>query len=166
MFERRGCDVLRLRFRYAADHWFLDAEDEAQFAEIFSDGQDIFDQALTLEEERWVWLIGKSLGTLPMAGALAAQVQAVPDVRGVWLTPGLLKTPLPERLSKLSLPSILVLGTEGPCNLPELPTPYAARPDFALYLVQGVDHRFRHVDWAKAIAEAAGLNEDWVASSA
>ncbi|MCL6283647.1 hypothetical protein M3P21_08900 [Ruegeria sp. 2012CJ41-6] len=168
VFARQGCDVLRLQFRYADDHRFLDAEDEAQFAEIFSDGQDILAHALTLGAYRRVWLIGKSLGTLSMAGALAAQAQAVPDVRGVWLTPGLLKTPLAETLSKQSLPSIMVLGTEDPCNLPELLDPYAARPDVALHLIEGVDHGFQHADGAQAeaaaIAEVADLVASWVAS--
>ncbi|WP_372573391.1 alpha/beta family hydrolase [Ruegeria jejuensis] len=168
VFERQGCDVLRLQFRYADDHRFLDAEDDAQFTEIFSDGQDILAHALTLGAYQRFWMIGKSLGTLSMAGALAAHRQVLPDVRGIWLTPGLLKTPLAETLATLSLSSIMVLGTEDPCNLPELLAPYEVRSDIDLHLVEGMDHGFQHLDGlqaeAAAIAELADLVTNWVAS--
>ncbi|MDP5219579.1 hypothetical protein Q5Y75_20350 [Ruegeria sp. 2205SS24-7] len=94
----------------------------------------------------------------------------MPDVRGVWLTPGLLKTPLAETLSQLSLPSIMVLGTEDPCNLPEVLAPYEVRPDINLHLLEGVDHGFQHVYGAQAeavaITEVADLVANWVASQA
>ncbi len=167
-FKARGCGIAQVNFTYTEDAAFMAADDATQFAQIASDGGDIVEECLRSKDYRRIWLVGKSLGTLSMAGALLQGGYRRDRVFGIWLTPSLMGTPLLDQLLGQGHASLVVMGSEDPSNRPELIDPILHAPHLELRIVEGADHGFTHPDGAKAsdkaVEEAARAVRDWVST--
>lgn len=168
VFRDRGCDIARFKFRYSEEPDFLNADDEAQLAQIACDGRDIISGLMDPERYQRIWIVGKSLGTISMGAALSEPIFPHDCVRAVWLTPSLVGTPLLTQILAQSHKSIVVIGTDDPSFRSEFIAPLEATTNVAIHSVQGANHEFEHEDGANAsdvaVSEAVQVISDWVES--
>ena len=166
IFHDRGCDIARLMFEYSEDTDFLEAKDDAQLAQIASDGCDIIECLVEFKRYKRVWIIGKSLGTVAMGAALSGRTIPTDRVRAVWLTPSLIGTPLPNQLLAQAHTSIVVIGTDDQSFRTELIGPLESAPNVVVCTIQDVNHGFEHSGGADpsevAVSEAVQAVANWV----
>ncbi|MEJ6393708.1 alpha/beta family hydrolase [Gymnodinialimonas sp. 2305UL16-5] len=166
VFQSRGCDIARVTFTYDDDPQFMKAEDGLQFDQLAADGRDIIDALLSRQPYDRVWIIGKSLGTLSMGGVLSEGHYSPQQVHAIWLTPGLIETPLLDQLLAQPYPSLAILGTEDSSCRADIVDRLSASAHIAFHSISGADHAFGHADGPKAsqdaVDQATRIVADWV----
>lgn len=133
MFER-GADLLAVDYAYDRIAAFEVAPVDEQFEWVRSDGKAVLSAAIALGPYDGVTLIGKSLGTVAMTGALSAAAPLAAKL--IWLTPtpGVFQT-----IADCSLRSLVVIGTADPGHAGFASTKTWPK-HVTITLVEGADH--------------------------
>jgi len=166
VFRSLGHGIAKLNLLYVDDAAFFGADEAAQLFQIASDGRDIIGHLTARAPYEHIWIVGKSLGTLWMGAAFWHDRCPTDRTHAVWLTPSLLDTPLLRQMMAQDAPSLAVLGTEDPSNLPEFVDPIRSKSNIDLYMIEGADHVFAHADGPQAsravVTAAESVVEDWI----
>ncbi len=166
VLSRRGFDLAVARFGHAEDAAFMAADEAAQIAQIAGDGRDILRACAPPGAYRRVWLVGKSLGTLAMAGALEGAAPDSPALAAIWLTPSLLGTGLLAQMLGQQHPSLVIMGTDDPNHTPEAVARLSAAAHVTLHLAPGANHGFDHaggpVARDAALRRAIDVADAWI----
>jgi predicted alpha/beta-hydrolase family hydrolase len=107
----RGWDVLQVQYAY---HRRSPRSDWIERDRLVEDVVAAARQALAQRAYKRICLLGMSLGTLGMAGLLAADL-ALPELTCLWLTPLLPDPWLCEQIEAARPASLFVLGTDDWC---------------------------------------------------
>ncbi|MEE9386994.1 MAG: hypothetical protein V3U96_00150 [Paracoccaceae bacterium] len=164
LLQAQGADIVALNFSYNTDTEFLAMPDAAKLARIKEDGSAIVEHCLGLSDYRSLTVVGKSLGTVSMAGLAGHNL---PDkTRMIWLTPSLTGTGLLAAMAGFDCPMYSVIGS---CDLSVEITRGADYQNIAglSHLeVAGMDHGWEHVDGMQAaqagLAQAMVGLRDWM----
>lgn len=106
----RGMDLLRMDTAYSRRAAFRQLTPDKQEAWYDEDASAALDAALEQRPYRRLVLIGKSLGTLAMAGLLSRHSH-LPASTWIWLTPVLRDQRLVERIERYKPRSLFAIGS-------------------------------------------------------
>lgn len=163
LLDTLGYDLIRFEFRFAEDPAFAAQEDSAQLALIEQECAEIADLPAALGAYQEVLLVGKSLGTLAMAAALARW--KTPLVRAIFLTPSLSGTALLGQMTQLSQESLVVIGDRDPSFQPAYMERLQQLAQLRLVVIKGADHSFNPQpkrSETDMVEEAVGAIGDWL----
>jgi predicted alpha/beta-hydrolase family hydrolase len=134
-----GADVLRLRFHYDQQPGFMQQPDETIAAWLEADAAAVLAYGQKRRAGAQITLIGKSLGTIALAGLLAHQ----PDLshaRCLWLTPVLTNPLVIRELREAVNPGLVVIGSADPYYSAELVDELAKKSNLRWRIIPGADH--------------------------
>ena len=153
VMESRGATVAALRFRYADNADFMALPEKAQIARIKTDGADILRVVRRLTPAR-LWLIGKSLGTISMAGMDA------PDARHIWLTPSLRGTGIGPVIQARG--GFCLIGSRDPAR--DMAVALSNPPHLTVAEIAGADHSWESAgeDAGDILTPALAAVENWL----
>lgn len=166
LIRMRGGDIVTLNFGYNTDRWFLALPDDEALAVLMADGRAIMAHCLTLSHYRTLTVIGKSLGTISMAGLLRAEL---PENTGlIWLTPSLTGTGLPDYMAKFDRPAFSLIGSRDPSVALTREAGYRAITKLTHLEFDGMDHGWEHENGENAtkagLTQAISAMSDWLSN--
>jgi len=167
LLAARGADVVTLDMAYLGDHALFQRAHDDQLAEIAADGRALFEAVLGRADWERVTVLGKSLGTLQMAGIVAGPLPE--STRMVWLTPSLAGTGLLDADLQRT-PGFSLIGARDPSSALARGPRWAGRPGMTHLDLPGFDHGWEHVDGPEATASgtarAMAALGDWLDAAA
>ncbi len=134
-----GADVLRLRFHYDLQPGFMQQPDETVAAWLEADAAAVLAYGRKRHAYAQITLIGKSLGTIALAGLLAHN----PDLAHagcLWLTPVLTNPLVVRALREAANPGLVVIGSADPYYNAALLDELAKKPNLRILVIPGADH--------------------------
>lgn len=135
-------DVLHINYQYWGND-FLSLAKEKQNAIITKDVQLVLDQVLNEFHYSNFYLMGKSLGTVPMAHELTTR-EELKDAKAIWLTPLLNLDIVYENLLRISQESIILIGDNDHHYNQERLTSLAKKENIKLNIYEQVNHQLDH----------------------
>ena len=113
----RGGDILQLQTDYTRpDFQFAPRQEQVNW--IFRDAQSALLAGCHQRQYEKLILIGKSIGTLALAGSLSADFDI--DVATVWITPLLYQPPVVDAARSFDGPALFLVGTGDPTYIPDV----------------------------------------------
>lgn len=152
LLAARGYGLMRVAFHFADDAGFMAADEATQIARIHAAGAGILDAALR-RGARDLVLVGKSLGTVAMAG-MCPPGQA----RHVWLTPSLIGTGLGPVVRARG--GFVLIGDRDPAL--EAAEALRLLPGITLARIEGADHGWQGDDGRDVLIPALEALAAWL----
>lgn len=143
-----GMDVLHINYQYG-QHSFLSLTKGRQKAEIIQDVGLALDELLNKFQYSNFYLIGKSLGTIPMAYELTHR-EKLKDAKAVWLTPLLNIEHVYKGLLTITQQSIIFIGDNDHHYNQEHLNSLAEKANIEIVAYEQVDHQLNHQQGALA----------------
>lgn len=132
-----GIDVLQLKTDYTTGE-FQNLTPEQRAAWVLSDAHAALQKGLNQRNYITLLLIGKSIGTLAMAGLL--NVEAHNQVAAAWITPLLNQPFLVDAALRFTGPSLYLVGTGDSTFIPEKLSSIEHAANCSVYKAPGADH--------------------------
>ncbi|MDO5648613.1 hypothetical protein [Paracoccus sp. (in: a-proteobacteria)] len=155
-----GHDLAQVDFGYADDPDFMALPEGDQIARIHADGCAVLDHCRTQRPGAAVTIIGKSLGTIAMAGMVT---RGLPDdTRLVWLTPSLRGTGLARIITGAGVPALSLIGDRDPSYADSRAPEYRAARHLTHIEIAGADHGWDGVDGRDVLTPALSTLRAWV----
>ena len=132
-----GCDVLQLKTDYTRrDFQFSAREQRASW--ILSDAHAAVQSGVSQRPYRQVIFVGKSLGTLSIAGLV--NIDTGKDLSAVWITPLLNQPLLVDAAINFKGRSLYIVGTGDDTYIPENLEKIKANTDSRVIFVENANH--------------------------
>lgn len=134
-----GADVLRLRFHYDLVSGFMQQPDAAMLRWLAADAAAVLDFGLRQHGYTQITLIGKSLGTIALAGLLASRSD-LDRAACLWLTPILSNASVRMQLQQSANPGLVAIGTADPYYDPAIVDKLGKQSNLRCLVLPGADH--------------------------
>ena len=161
VFEALDATVWKIDLPYARRGTFEGVPRGKAIARIAADGGAIARWAMCAADGA-IWLVGKSIGTIAMGGALEAMPADAPLAGLVWLTPSPWVLGAAGHAARGAERSIVVIGTRDDACRADLLGPVETA-GARVAVVDGVDHAFDHAAGAEASVAALDHVADLIA---